>query len=159
MAAFPQLEQTCAAMGVVMADNIPAEIRRLRLRNASQALEIERLRMQVADLQQAQMSHWFTGERQLTWREFALQRQGRVSQLLFGIIPRAVEMLQTARDIVSLGHITPQVRTALRAMTTAVAVLEENEVMDEDYEEVDEDDWDINIARAPDGPRGSNNLY
>ena len=97
--------------------------------------------------------------RQLTWREFALHRQGRVSQLLFGIIPRAVQILQTARDIISLGPITPQVRTALRAMTTAVAVLEENEVMDEDYEEVDEDDWDINIARAPDGPRGSNNLY
>ena len=75
----------------------------------------------------------------------------------FGIIPRAVEILQTARDIVSLGHITPQVRTALRAMTMAAAVLEENEVMDEDYEEVDEEEDDI--ERAPDGPRGSNNLY
>ena len=159
MAAFPQLELTCTAMSVAMANNVDPELRRLRLHNASQALEIERLRMQVSDLQQAQMSHWFTGERQLTWREFALQRQGRVSQLLFGIIPRAAQILQSARDIVSLGHITPQVRTALRAMTTAVAVLEENEVMDEDYEEVDEDDWDINIARAPDGPRGSNNLY
>ena len=123
-----------------MANNVHPELRRLRLHNASQTLEIERLRMQVADLQQAQMSHWYTGQRQLSWREFALQRQGRVSQLLFGIIPRAVEILQTARDIVSLGHITPQVRTALRAMTSAVAVLEENEVMDEDYEEVDEEE-------------------
>ena len=83
MAAFPQLELTCTAMSVAMANNVDPELRRLRLRNASQTLEIERLRMQVADLQQAQMSHWFTGERQLTWREFALQRQGRVSQLLF----------------------------------------------------------------------------
>ena len=153
MSAYSQLEQTCAAMGVVMADNIPAEIRRLRLQNASQALEIERLSMQVADLQQAQMSHWYTGERQLSWRDFALQRQGRVSQILFGIIPRAVEILQTARDIINLGFITPAIRTALRAMTSAVAVLEENEMMDEDYEEVDD------IERAPDGPRGSNNLY
>ena len=141
------------------------EVRALQTRVEEQALEIERLRMQVEDLRQAQMSPYTTGDpiwpqmRQLTWREFALQRQGRVSQLLFGIIPRAVEILQSARDIISLGPITPQVRTALRAMTTAVAVLEENEVMDEDYEEVDEDDWDINIARAPDGPRGSNNLY
>ena len=153
MTSVPQLEITCTVMHVAMANNVDPELRRLRLHNASQALEIERLRMQVADLQQAQMSHWFTGERQLTWREFALHRQGRVSQLLFGIIPRAVQILQTARDIISLGPITPAVRTALRAMTSAVAVLEENEMMDEDYEEVDD------IERAPDGPRGSNNLY
>ena len=30
MAAFPRLEQTCAAMGVAMADNVHAEMRRLR---------------------------------------------------------------------------------------------------------------------------------
>ena len=35
MSAFPQLEQTCAAMRVAMADNIHAELRRLRLQNVS----------------------------------------------------------------------------------------------------------------------------
>ena len=35
MAAFPQLELTCAAMGVVMADNVHAELRSLRRQNNS----------------------------------------------------------------------------------------------------------------------------
>ena len=138
MASVPQLELTCTAMGVAMANNVHPELRRLRLENASQALEIERLRMQVADLHEAQMSHWFTGERQLTWREFALQRQGRVSQLLFGVIPRAVEILQTARQNICLRHITPQLHQAYNALWTAEAVLEENELMmEEDYEDED----------------------
>ena len=35
MAAFPQLELTCAAMGVAMADNVHAELRSLRRQNNS----------------------------------------------------------------------------------------------------------------------------
>ena len=35
MSTFPQLEQTCAAMGVVMADIVHAELQRLRRQNAS----------------------------------------------------------------------------------------------------------------------------
>ena len=155
MASVPQLEITCTAMGVAMANNVHPELRRLRLENASQALEIERLRMQVADLHQAHMSHWFTGERQLTWREFALQRQGRVSQLLFGVSPRAVEILQTARQLVCLGHITPQLRTAVRAMSMAEAVLEDDELMmEEDYEDEEDHVYEA-VAQAPDGPRAA----
>ena len=69
-----------------------------------------------------------------------------------------MEILQTARQNISLRPITPQLHQAYNALWNAEAVLEENELMDEDYEDEEDHVYEA-VAQAPDDAVAQDRAY
>ena len=144
------------------------EARLLRVTVDAQALEIERLRAQVEDLRQAQLSPYLTGlphERPRTWREFGEERNRRCDYLTFQVIEPALDLVQTARTDMLTHLSTPAwtipLEQAHNAMCEAERCLEdltgeehnesEDEEESEEDEEAEEEAEEESVAtRAPD---------
>ena len=98
MSSFWKMQCASIAMQVVVQEHAPAE---LRAQLERQMQENERLRMQVEDLRQAQISPYdemFSRSRQLTWREVGQMQHAHVDYLHSEVIEPAVDMLEDSRS-------------------------------------------------------------
>ena len=91
MSSFLQMQCASTAMQVVVQEHAPAE---LRAQLEKQTQENERLRMQVEDLRQAQISHIpdiCSRSRWLTWRELCQMEHQKIAYLNHEVIAPALD--------------------------------------------------------------------
>ena len=138
MSSFLQMQCASTAMQVVVQEHAPAE---LQAQLETQIQENERLRMQVEDLRQAQISPYdetFSRSRQLTWREVGHMQIAQVVYLHEQVIGPTVNMLEEARRDIRMREgtpaYTPDLVQAYHVMRNA-----EQRLKNEDSEDMSED--------------------
>ena len=143
------------ALNAVQSHLRDEEVRHLKAMLAEKVLENERLRMQVEDLRQAQMSPYTMGNprwpqmRRQTWREFGEERNRRCDEVTFQVIEPALDLVRSARADMLMHFGTPAwtrpLEQAHNAMCDAERCLEDltgeeyNESEDEEEAEEDEE--------------------
>ena len=138
MSSFWKMQYASTAMLVVVQEHAPAE---LRAQLERQMQENERLRMQVEDLRQAQISSYdemFSRSRQLTWREVGEFQMGQVVYMHEHIIGPTVNMLEEARSHIRTLLGTPAWSEALEQAHNAICDAEQR-LRDEDDQDMAED--------------------
>ena len=137
MSSFWKMQYASTAMQVVVQEHAPAE---LRAQLERQMQENERLRMQVEDLRQAQISPYdetFSRSRKFTWREVGQIQIAQVVYLHEQVIGPAVNIMEEARRGIRMLEgtpaYTPDLVQAYNAMCDA-----EKRLRDEDDEEVED---------------------
>ena len=135
MSSFWKMQYASTAMQVVVQEHAPAE---MQAQLERQKEEIERLRMQVEDLRQAQISphrEMFSRSRQLTWREVGQMQHAHVEMLHSEVIEPAVDMLEASRS---------HIRTLLGTPAWSEALEQtHNTICDAEQRLRDEDDQDM----------------
>ena len=113
MSSFWKMQYASTAMQVVVQEHAPAE---MQAQLERQKEEIERPRVQVEDLRQAQISphrESWRRSRQLTWREVGQMQHAHVDYLHSEVIDPAVDMLEDARSRIRRILRTPAYSEAL----------------------------------------------
>ena len=126
------------------------EVQHLKAMLAEKVLEIERLRMQVEDLRQAQISDHieFPGTRYLTWRERATRVDRRLTHAYLNNIAPALGTVKDAiADINTLGTPTWP-RHLMHAAHLALCDVERylEDVGEDEDEEVEEEAEEESVA-------------
>ena len=138
------------------------EVQHLKAMLAEKVLKIERLRMQVEDLRQAQMSPSTRGYpilprmRQQTWREFGDERNDWCVHVNSAVIEPALDCVRAAQEFIDADRpelLTHRETLAMAELRDAQRILEDRATEDgyeDEYEEVEEEEEQENDADEDD---------
>jgi len=118
------------ALDTVLSRTQEDERRLLQEKLDQMTLQLERSRMAAEDLRG--QTFWFSGDRPVSWRDFAVQREQMITQLSAEVIEPALDLVEDAAARLRVG----QVNLAYNTLQDARRVLaQEEEEEEEDSEE------------------------
>jgi hypothetical protein len=125
------------ALDTVLSRTQEDERRLLQEKLDQMALELERSRMAAEDLRG--QTFWFSGDRPVSWRDYALQREQMITQLSADIIEPALDLVEDATAHLRGGHADLAADTLQAARRVLAQEEEEEEDSEEDNAAVEEE--------------------